>query len=71
MIFPKHLIDHFRDKFIQMVTKAYLVCSGREAAIKYQQTLHRLKEEGATIIFILKWWSVLVHQRQMLLRKIL
>ena len=42
----KHLIDHFRDKIFPDGHKAMLVCSGREAAIKYQQTLHRLKEEG-------------------------
>jgi type I restriction enzyme R subunit len=42
----KHLIDHFRDKIFPDGHKAMLVCSGREAAIKYQQTLHRLREEG-------------------------
>ena len=42
----KHLIDHFRDKIFPDGHKAMLVCSGRPAAIKYQQTLHRLKEEG-------------------------
>lgn len=42
----KHLINHFRDKIFPDGHKAMLVCSGRESAIKYQQTLHRLKEEG-------------------------
>ena len=42
----KHLIDHFRNKIHPDGHKAMLVCSGREAAIKYQQTLHRLKEQG-------------------------
>ena len=42
----KHLIDHFRDKIFPDGHKAMLVCSGREAAIKYQQTIHRLKEQG-------------------------
>jgi type I restriction enzyme R subunit len=42
----KHLIDHFGNKIYPDGHKAMLVCSGREAAIKYQQTLHRLKEEG-------------------------
>ncbi len=42
----KHLIDHFRDKIFPDGHKAMLVCSGRESAIKYQQTLHRLKVEG-------------------------
>jgi len=42
----KHIVDHFRDKIFPDGNKGMLVCSGREAAIKYQQVLHSLKEEG-------------------------
>lgn len=42
----KHMIDHFRDKIYPDGHKAMVVCSGREAAIRYQQTFIKLKEEG-------------------------
>lgn len=42
----KHLVDHFKNKIYPDGHKAMLVCSGRDAAIKYQQVLHKLKEEG-------------------------
>ncbi|UMB59993.1 type I restriction endonuclease [Lutibacter sp. A80] len=42
----KHILDHYRDKIYPDGHKAMLVCSGREAAIKYQQVFHKLKEEG-------------------------
>lgn len=41
----KHIIDHYRNKIYPDGHKAMIVCSGREAAIKYQQVLHRLKQE--------------------------
>ncbi len=42
----KHMLDHFKNKIYLDGHKAMLVCSGRDAAIKYQQVLHQLKEEG-------------------------
>ncbi|WP_231373972.1 type I restriction endonuclease subunit R [Aureivirga marina] len=42
----KHIVDHFKEKIYPDGHKAMLVCNGREAAIRYQQILHRLKEEG-------------------------
>ncbi len=42
----KHIINHYRDKIYPDGHKAMIVCSGRKAAIKYQQTLHALKLEG-------------------------
>lgn len=42
----KHMVDHFKNKIYPDGHKAMLVCSGRDAAIKYQQVLHQLKEEG-------------------------
>ena len=42
----KHMVDHFKNKIFPDGHKAMLVCSGRDAAIKYQQVLHKLKEEG-------------------------
>jgi len=42
----KHIIDHFREKIHSDKHKAMIVCSGRDAAVKYQQILHRLKEQG-------------------------
>lgn len=42
----KHMVDHFKNKIYPDRHKAMLVCSGRDAAIKYQQVLHKLKEEG-------------------------
>lgn len=45
-VIAKHIIDHYRNKIFPNEHKAMIVCSGRPAAIKYQQTLHKLKEEG-------------------------
>lgn len=45
-VIGKHMVDHFRDKIYPDGHKAMIVCSGRNAAIKYQQTLHQLREEG-------------------------
>jgi type I restriction enzyme R subunit len=42
----KHMVDHYKNKIYPDGHKAMLVCSGREAAIKYQQVLHELKELG-------------------------
>jgi type I restriction enzyme, R subunit len=42
----KHIINNYRDKIYPDGHKAMIVCSGREAAIKYQQVLHQLKESG-------------------------
>ncbi len=40
----KHIVDHYQHKIFPDGHKAMIVCSGREAAIKYQQTLIELKE---------------------------
>lgn len=42
----KHIIDNYRDKIYPDKHKAMIVCSGRPHAIRYQQALHQLKEEG-------------------------
>ncbi len=42
----KHMVDHFKSKIFPDGHKAMIVCSGRAFAIKYQQTLFKLKEEG-------------------------
>lgn len=42
----RHMINHFRDKIYPDGHKAMIVCSGREAAIKYQTTFQKLREEG-------------------------
>ena len=42
----KHMVNHFTNKIYPDGHKAMIVCSGREAAIKYQQVLHQLREEG-------------------------
>jgi type I restriction enzyme R subunit len=42
----KHMVNHYATKIYPDGHKAMIVCSGREAAIKYQQVLHKLKEEG-------------------------
>ncbi len=42
----KHMLDHFKSKIYPDGHKAMLVCTGREATIKYQQVLQKLKEEG-------------------------
>lgn len=41
-----HLIQHYSTKIYPDGHKAMLVCSGREMAIKYQQIITQLKEEG-------------------------
>ena len=40
------MIDHYTNKIYPDGHKAMIVCSGRKAAIKYQQVLHQLKKEG-------------------------
>jgi len=42
----KHIITHFRNKIFPDGHKGMIVCNGREAAIKYQQSLQTLKEQG-------------------------
>ncbi|SRX73374.1 type I restriction endonuclease subunit R [Aequorivita antarctica] len=42
----KHIVDHYRDKIYPDKHKAMIVCSGRPAAIKYQEALLKLKEQG-------------------------
>ena len=42
----KHIIDHYRDKIFPDKHKAMIVCSGRDAAVKYQEALLKLKDEG-------------------------
>lgn len=42
----KHIINHYKNKIFPDGHKAMLVCSGRDSAIKYQQVLHNLKEQG-------------------------
>jgi type I restriction enzyme R subunit len=42
----KHLLNHYKEKIYPDGHKAMIVCAGREAAIKYQQTILRLKNEG-------------------------
>ncbi|MUH34802.1 type I restriction endonuclease subunit R [Zobellia amurskyensis] len=42
----RHMVDHYRDKIFPDGHKAMIVCSGREAAIKYQEVLESLKSEG-------------------------
>ncbi len=42
----KHLITHYKDKIYPDGHKAMLVCSGRPQALRYQQTLLELKEQG-------------------------
>lgn len=42
----KHIINNYRDKIFPDGHKAMIVCSGREAAIRYQEALTRLKAEG-------------------------
>ena len=41
-----HLIEHYSTKIFPDGHKAMIVCSGRESAIRYQETLHRLREKG-------------------------
>lgn len=42
----KHLLVHFRDKIYADKHKALLVCSGRRAALQYQQVIDQLRQEG-------------------------
>ncbi len=42
----KHIITHYRDKIYPDKHKAMIVCSGRNAAIKYQKAILKLKNEG-------------------------
>jgi len=42
----KHIISHYRDKIYPDGHKAMIVCSGRPAAIKYQESLMALKAQG-------------------------
>jgi len=42
----KHLINNYKNKIFPDGHKAMIVCSGRKAAIKYQQALTKLKEQG-------------------------
>ena len=42
----KHMINHFKTKIYPDGHKAMFVCSGRESAIKYQQVLQHLSDEG-------------------------
>ncbi len=41
----RHIVDHYREKIFPDGHKAMLVCSGREAAIKYQEVLESLKAQ--------------------------
>ncbi|MDO7850403.1 type I restriction endonuclease subunit R [Hymenobacter convexus] len=41
-----HLLEHFRDKIFPDGHKALLVCSGRQAALDYQQTMLVLRQSG-------------------------
>ena len=42
----RHMVDHYRDKIFPDGHKAMIVCSGREAAIKFQEVLESLKAVG-------------------------
>ncbi|MFD0991159.1 type I restriction endonuclease subunit R [Mariniflexile jejuense] len=42
----KHIVDHFRDKIHPDGHKAMIVCSGRPHALRYQEALQRLKDQG-------------------------
>ncbi|MBP0904954.1 type I restriction endonuclease subunit R [Mariniflexile gromovii] len=42
----KHIVDHFRDKIYPDGHKAMIVCSGRPHALRYQEALQRLKDQG-------------------------
>ena len=42
----KHIIDHFRDKIYPDGHKAMIVCSGRPHALRYQQALQELRDQG-------------------------
>ena len=42
----KHIVEHYTNKILPDRHKAMIVCSGRDAAIKYQKTLLELKDQG-------------------------
>src|SRR5690554_4533652 len=42
----KHIITHYKDKIYPDKHKAMIVCSGRDAAIKYQKAILKLKDEA-------------------------
>lgn len=42
----KHLIDHYKGKIYPDGHKAMIVCSGRPHALRYQQALELLREQG-------------------------
>ena len=42
----KHIIDHYKGKIYPDGHKAMIVCSGRYGALKYKQTLEKLRDEG-------------------------
>jgi type I restriction enzyme R subunit len=42
----RHIIDHYRGKIYADGHKAMIVCDGRRAAVRYQQAIQALKEEG-------------------------
>ncbi|WP_417371460.1 type I restriction endonuclease subunit R [Gelidibacter japonicus] len=42
----KHIITHYKDKIYPDKHKAMIVCAGRDAAIKYQKAILKLKDEG-------------------------
>ncbi len=42
----KHILNHYSTKIYPDGHKAMVVCAGREAALKYQQTFTKLKEQG-------------------------
>ncbi|GAB3332736.1 type I restriction endonuclease [Larkinella ripae] len=41
-----HMLEHYRDKIFPDGHKAILVCSGRQAALDYQQTILNLRYQG-------------------------
>ncbi|TVZ13950.1 type I restriction endonuclease subunit R [Maribacter sp. MAR_2009_72] len=45
-VIGRHMINHYSKKIYPDGHKAMIVCSGREAAIKYQEVLESLKAEG-------------------------
>lgn len=42
----RHMITHFKNKIYPADHKAMIVCNGRAAAVRYQETFTRLKAEG-------------------------
>ena len=45
-VIGRHMVDHYKNKIYANGHKAMIVCSGRDAAIKYHQVLQSLKMEG-------------------------